>query len=112
LGMIEEHMVYKAEIVGMILAVQILKEERGQRGGTMSLGVNNQAVIQATITFQSQPGHYLVDKTLTSKDNNQLIIRWSPGHVGIKGNEAADKEAKKAALGDLSSAQELPKSLQ
>jgi hypothetical protein len=28
----------EGELVGMILAVQLLKEEGGERGGTMSLG--------------------------------------------------------------------------
>lgn len=43
LGSDREHTVYEAELVGMILAVQLLKEKEngGRRGGTMSLGVDN-----------------------------------------------------------------------
>lgn len=52
---------YKAELVGMILAIQILMEEGGSRAGTMALSVNNQMAILATTTFQSRPGHHLVD---------------------------------------------------
>ncbi|KAG1867714.1 hypothetical protein F4604DRAFT_2021351 [Suillus subluteus] len=59
LGNDQEHMVYEGEIVGMILAVELLREEGG--GGTMALGVDNQAAISATNAFVSKPGHYLMD---------------------------------------------------
>ncbi|KAG1888284.1 hypothetical protein F4604DRAFT_1674658 [Suillus subluteus] len=49
LGSDREHTVYEGEIVGMILAVELLREERG--GGTMALGVDNQAAISATNAF-------------------------------------------------------------
>jgi hypothetical protein len=61
LGKDTEHTVYEEELVGMILAVQLLKEEGGERGGTMSLGVDNQAAIRTTSAFRSQLGHYLMD---------------------------------------------------
>jgi len=49
LGTIMEHTVYAGEIVGMILAVQLLRKVGG--GGTIALGVDNQAAIKAAAAF-------------------------------------------------------------
>ncbi|XP_055716506.1 uncharacterized protein LOC129810206 [Phlebotomus papatasi] len=35
-------------------------------------------------------------KNLVSENNIYVIIQWLPGHIGIEGNEIADREAKKA----------------
>ncbi|KAG1851431.1 hypothetical protein DFJ58DRAFT_728872 [Suillus subalutaceus] len=58
LGKDSEHTVYEGEIIGMILAVELLRRAGGE--GTMALGVDNQAVIHATKSFNSQPGHYII----------------------------------------------------
>ncbi|KAG2340107.1 hypothetical protein BDR05DRAFT_1036078 [Suillus weaverae] len=100
----------------MILAIELLKEGGGE--GSMALSVDNQAAIRATKAFISKPGHYLMDKfhddlrkLVPAHDERKLTIRWSPGHHGIPGNEAADEQAKMAARGDSSAPNELPKSL-
>jgi hypothetical protein len=59
LGSGNEHTVYEGEPVGMILAVELLREEGGL--GSLSLGVDNQAAIAASGAFNSKPGHYLMD---------------------------------------------------
>ncbi|KAG2343931.1 hypothetical protein BDR05DRAFT_863909, partial [Suillus weaverae] len=111
-----EHTVYEGELVGMILAIEMLREEGGR--GTMSLGIDNQVAICATKVFISKPGHYFMDKfhddlrkLIPVHDDRKLTVRWTPGHQRIPGNEAADEQAKKAARGESSAPKELPKSL-
>jgi ribonuclease HI len=116
LGKDSEHTVYEGELVGMILAVELIRRAGG--GESMALGVDNQAAIRATKAFNSQPGHHLMDTFHDSlreiiPDNNgkRLVVRWTPGHVGIPGNEKADERAKRAARKDVSEGRLLPKSL-
>lgn len=93
LGSADKYTVYEGEVVGMILAVKLLWDEKLKRGGrrrTMALGVDNQAAIRATGASQSKPGHCLMDffhddlhNLLLYYNNDKLIIRWSAGHIGI-----------------------------
>ncbi|KAG2740535.1 hypothetical protein P692DRAFT_20655783, partial [Suillus brevipes Sb2] len=69
LGKDSEHTVYEGELVGMILAVELIRRAGG--GESMALGVDNQAAIRATKAFNSQPGHHLMD---TFHDSLREII--------------------------------------
>ena len=44
----------------------------------------------------------LLDKMNTLSKNNSIILTWIPSHIGIHGNERADKTEKKALLADIS----------
>ncbi|KAG1806369.1 uncharacterized protein HD556DRAFT_1224615 [Suillus plorans] len=84
----------------------------------MALGVDNQAVIRATTSFQSKPGHYLIDifhddlrEILPDDNGRKLTIHWAAGHTGIPGNEEADELAKKAAHRESSPPHLIPESL-
>jgi len=92
----------------------IITEKRG--GTTITIGVDNQATIQA---FHSELSlwHHLARGIIRianrvqkwrSKTGYSLTIHWRAGHEGISGNEAADEEAKKAALGLSSDKHLLP----
>lgn len=121
LGSADKYTVYEGEVVGMILAVKLLLDEKLKRGGrrrTMALGVDNQEAIKATGASQSKPGHCLMDffhddlhNLLLYDNNDKLIVRWSAGHIGIPGNKQADEQAKRAARGEISETHLLPTSL-
>lgn len=60
LGSVKNHTVYEGELVGMILAVELLRRKAGRKD-SMALGADNQAAILATQAFNSKAGHYLMD---------------------------------------------------
>ena len=102
LGELSEHTVYKGELVGLNLGAELLCNE--VRLKKVSFYTDNKAGIQSLDSFKPTPRHYLADKFLTEMVKVRkkyprctIWVRWIPGHEDVQGNEAADKEAKKAA---------------
>ena len=62
--------------------------------------VDSQAAILAATGNKPEPGHYILDRqqeALTKKhDHMAMLMRWTPGHRDIAGNEGADEAARKA----------------
>ncbi|KAJ6586358.1 hypothetical protein DFH09DRAFT_910923 [Mycena vulgaris] len=68
------------------------------------MGLDNKAAITTTKSSKPGPGHYIwdifhrrLDGVRTTHPNFRLHVDWTPGHVDIPGNKAADEAAKRAA---------------
>lgn len=114
LGSMKHHMVYEGEGIGMILGLELIREER-EVEGMVSMGIDNTAAICATHAIKPGPGHHIWDifhKRMAMVQNRHskmdLLVRWVPGHIDIAGNDKADAEAKKAALDRSSPTHSLP----
>lgn len=110
LGPESEHTVPEAELIGILLALQLIKSERN-KNTTFAIGTDNQASLEAFRTNLRNAAHNVAREILrqgnmleksTRGRSFSLTLRWTAGHVGILGNEMADTEAKRAA-GGLSS---------
>lgn len=117
LGPLTNHSMYKGELIGLVLGVELLHHEHACH--TASCTANNMASLCAAQNCKPHPVHYLVDELLWRIEALQrrhpginLTLRWVPGHKGIKGNEMVDVEAKKVARGDSSLVEDLPGWLQ
>ncbi|KAJ7932019.1 hypothetical protein B0H13DRAFT_2308170 [Mycena leptocephala] len=109
LGDDDQHTVYEGEGIGGCLAMALLLELNGLRGPT-TIVVDNQAAVWAILARAPSPSHWIWDiwdglarKLARQHPDAHITVRWSPGHVGVTGNERADGEAKKAAQEQVSS---------
>ena len=116
LGNTEQHTVYEAELVGMLMGLHLIRTERRSTVKCV-LNMDNQAALVAIKTEMTKSGQHLaasilqlVKQLFKSKGSNKfrLTFRWSAGHVGIEGNKDADELAKNAADGKSSDKTDLP----
>ncbi|KAJ7768445.1 hypothetical protein B0H16DRAFT_1308052 [Mycena metata] len=106
LGSSARYGVYEAEGVGLSLALECLRLERDEViSGTIPLRVDNTLAIRATTSSKPGVGCYIWDhfqkrlsKVRGTYTEFRLRIDWTPGHVDIPGNKAADEAAKRAAM--------------
>jgi ribonuclease HI len=103
LGSETKHTVYEGELVGKILAQELLLQQTGGLG-LVSLYIDSEAAVQASEINKPAPGHYLVDRFhqgifCTKKKHCQanITLCWIPSHMEIEGNEEADRQAKKSS---------------
>ena len=118
LGKMEDHTVFKAELVGLLLGLKLI-ETYNAGNITYAIRVGNQAAIKALTSKLNKPGHYLAVEVLREAERLRrmggkkyaLTIKWTAGHSGIQGNEEVDMEAKKVVEGLTTALAKLPKSL-
>ena len=103
LGSEKHHTVFEGEGIGLILRLELIREEEWAEG-MVSIGINNVAAISTTHAIKPSSSHYIWDifhqrvRMLYNKHKGlDLLVRWTPGHTGIAENKKADEEAKKAA---------------
>ena len=119
LGTAKQHTIYEAELVGLVLSLHLINTEKRSRK-SCAIGLDNTVVLQSLQSELTNPGHHIaaevlrIAKHLQRRNGNvnySLKIRWTAGHMGIRGNEKADREAKRTAQGQSSARKSLPKYL-
>lgn len=119
LGSSREHTVFEGEIVGILLGLQLIAKSCAANNGRLevSISLDNTSPITALNDQKTKPSQYLLDwvhKALNDLDEDlgeRIQVKWVPGHMASRGNEAADREAKRAAMGDTSEPRDLPAQL-
>ena len=113
LGTLKHHTVFEGEGVGLILGLELIREEE-EVDGMVLMGIYNTVAISATHAIKLNPSHHIWDlfhqrvAVMYNKHKGaDILVKWTPGHMGIIGNEKADEEAKKAAMEGSSSADKL-----
>lgn len=103
LGFSTTSTVYAAELYGISLALRIAQDyaERGGSRHNVAIYTDNQAAIWSVTKAEGRTGSYILEEIARQVQDLQsrrklVQIRWIPAHVGIPGNEAADKTAKEA----------------
>ena len=95
--------VYAGELQGISLALDIARQDHaeGYQRSKILIYTDNQAAIRSSAKPKCKPGAYLLKKIALQTEHLQaqgltIEIRWVPAHIGIAGNEKADRAAKEA----------------
>ena len=88
---------YRAEVHALKAATELLIEEDCNQQNIVLLSDSLSALQSLTngpTDFRTQQLH---NSLRTLSDNNRVVLQWVPAHVGIAGNETADRLVKAAA---------------
>lgn len=108
LGESRHHVVFKAEIVEIILGLQLLQRVNRIQLENTTVMVDSQAAIKAVFKGHSNSAYHRIFKAINDSlaklqkmhKDLSLLLCWTLGHVNIDGSKAADEEVKRAAPGD------------
>ena len=95
-----EASIYSAETTAIDLAMNIIANHKASKfiiytdSKSVLLALQNRDTSSPLITK-------LLNKLNTLSKNNNIIFTWIPSHIGIQGNEKADKAAKKVLQIDM-----------
>ena len=100
LGSTNSFTVYSGELYGSLLG-RGLASHVGHRLGRVFIYVDNQAPIRTIGNPSSKSGQHIVQRVIEKieklrKDGYVIELHYVPAHMGIAGNELADKAAKEA----------------
>jgi len=122
LGFASNHMVFKGELVGILLGIHLASKHQGTQA-SVNFSINNQATIKAMQNNARQPAQYLIDEIhqttsilrshlgdeqrqdqpyrprndTETEPHIPMLFTWVSGHMDSVGNERADVLAKEAA---------------
>ena len=113
MGPKEKHNTYEVEIVGATLATWLIRNCPNTVTKTVSLYIDNQAVISTIGNPKAKSGQHLLRQLnlLANSLACNLKIHWISSHSKVKGNEKVDELAKEVALGKSSARNRLPHQL-
>ena len=110
----EHHTVFKAELLSLSLAAELIKAE--DHVCMAMIGADSQAAVLTTTHGRGAPGQYLtvgihqqIVGAWRKHPSIEIEVRWMPGHEGILGNKRAGLEAKREAEGSSSKERLLPR---
>ena len=89
-----ESSIYSAKVKAIDLAMNIIANHKSSK----FINSDSKSVLQALQSKNSSTPLItrLLDKMNTLSKNNSIILTWIPSHIGLQGNERADRAAKKA----------------
>ena len=100
LGPSHSFTVYSGELYGISLATKMSLETLVEPK-VVIICVDSQAAIRAVGSPKNKSGQHIVQRIISAIDcirqrGSTVEIHWVPAHIGLCGNEAADKSAKEA----------------